>query len=74
MDINNLAPELKALALLRNKEQGKAKVLEAHNSVGALFNWMSTPEGHEFWSQIDKGADVTGWACYPKPIESYQIF
>ena len=74
MNINNLAPELKALALLRNKEQGKERVLETHQDVNALFNWSETPECHEFWSLVNQGENVTGWACYPKPIESYQIY
>ena len=74
MNIDNLAPELKQLLIKRNKEQNKEGQLAHHTDVSALIVWSDTPEGHDFWHLVDKGADVTGWACYPKPIESYQIF
>lgn len=58
MNINDLPDELKALALLRHKEnpmrhwenEDKHKFRLEH-----MFYWKSSAENHAFWSKVNHG-------------------
>lgn len=59
----SLPTPIRKLALLRQKEAGfiedEDKALNVLNFEG-VFNWHNTPEGFDFWSDID--------------IREYQVF
>lgn len=53
MLIEDLKSPYKELAELRRAKEGKVKEKSLRNS----FVWGSTPEGHDFWSDVERGLD-----------------
>jgi len=51
MKISDLPPGLKELAEKRNIDSGSLFA----NNLDLAFCWNTTPERHDFWSQINKG-------------------
>lgn len=76
MNIKDLAPELQELCHIRQKEQGNTGTFTGRLDDGPNsenFLWEATPEGMDFWSNINEGKNMTDHPKYPK-TQTYQIF
>ena len=56
MQLCDLPPELRELALLRSKEEGRNTDLFKETTwVSSMFGWSSTAEGNAFWRGVNEG-------------------
>lgn len=67
MEIKNLPPKLKELALERMKENRSDC-----SSLGGAFTWSKTPEGGDFWNNINCGKIPSEYL--DTVINNYEIF
>lgn len=64
MPITDLPEQVKKLVILRNSEQtGKtfiesSFVFDLKDTIQFAFNWNDTPEGVDFWSEINNNGDL----------------
>lgn len=75
MQIQDLPPELQELVHLRQKEQGNNGFFKGalnNASTDNNFEWRRTPEGHEFWSDINQGRIDKEHPFYPKT--NYELY
>ena len=78
--IRDLSPELQELCHKRQIEQGNdgtfKDILDTDIESGN-FMWEITPEGYNFWEDLNDGYDMTDSPFYPKSnqvINNYSIF
>ena len=55
MKIKDLKQPYKALALVRQKEQGNNPNEDVRLQSFSAFNWLSTKEGHRWWDMVREG-------------------
>lgn len=71
MKLNDLPQEIEELAIKRSDLA--TKEIKEDDSVSELFHWDSTPEGLEFWREINQGNFKPFYAKYggkiDKPVE-----
>jgi len=62
MDINSLPTEIRDLALIRRDEHSTPSSTPV---LARAFIFRETPEGHDFWWQINLGNYAPYYARYP---------
>jgi hypothetical protein len=71
MKLNDLPQEIEELAIKRS--DFATKEIQEDDSIGGLFRWKETPEGLEFWREINQGNFEPFYAKYGrktgKPVE-----
>ena len=63
MKLRYLPPRIRALAKLRQQQDNPTSGVTYTNTI---FDWERSPEGHEFWSRIDRGLYVAFYEKYGK--------
>lgn len=71
MNINNLPPEIAALARKRQQECASAPYCQKTNRLQNAFRWSVTEEGIEFWHSISEGNYAPFYARYGRPADEW---
>jgi hypothetical protein len=58
MPITDLPEQVKKLVILRNSEQESSFNFDLKDTIQFAFNWDNTPEGVDFWSEINNYGDL----------------
>jgi len=58
MPITDLPEQVKKLVILRNSEQESSFNFDLKDTIQFAFNWDNTPEGVDFWSEINNNGDL----------------
>ena len=69
MKLRQLPPEIALLAMQRISEQGKKP--DQDSNIASQFTFAETPEGHQYWKEVQYGNFVK--PVYPKPKGSKVI-
>ena len=56
--ITDLPEQVKKLVVLRNSEQESSFSFDLKDTIQFAFNWDDTPEGIDFWSEINNKGDL----------------
>lgn len=66
MKVSELPKEYKALAEKRAREDGDSHFEESSNRLTQKFHWKSTPEGGDWWNDVDNAKSKESLPPLPK--------